>query len=54
MFDVLSMHMNSPATTTAISAFADHGNNGKVATVNGNAQISTSQSKFGGASAYFD
>jgi hypothetical protein len=52
-YDVLSMHMNGAASTAVTSAWADHGNSGKIPTVNGGAQISTAQSKFGGASGYF-
>ncbi len=40
--------------TNGSTAFMDSGNNGKTVTAYGNAQVSTAQSKFGGASAYFD
>lgn len=36
------------------TTFIDESNNAFTVTANGNAQISTAQSKFGGASAYFD
>lgn len=47
--DKILLQMNG---TNGSTTFTD--NSGKVWTANGNAQISTAQSKFGGASAYFD
>lgn len=46
---VLAMHMDGVNNSTT---FVDE--TGKTVTANGNVQISTAQSKFGGASAYFD
>ena len=46
---VLNMHMNGPSGSTA---FVDE--KGKKATAAGNAALSSTQSKFGGVSAYFD
>lgn len=46
---VLALHMDG---TNGSTTFTDV--TGKTVTANGNAQISTTQSKFGGASAYFD
>lgn len=46
---VLNMHMNGPAGSTA---FVDE--KGKTVTAYGNAALSSTQSKFGGVSAYFD
>jgi hypothetical protein len=40
--------------TNGSTTFTDSSNNGLTVTPNGNAQISTAQSKFGGASGYFD
>lgn len=47
----LLMHMNG---TNGSTTFTDSSANAVTATVYGNAQISTAQSRFGGASAYFD
>ena len=47
----LLLHMNGANASTT---FPDHSYNALAVTANGNAQISTAQSKFGGASAYFD
>jgi hypothetical protein len=47
----LLLHMDG---TNASTSFVDSGPNALAVTVNGDAKISTSQSKFGGASAYFD
>ena len=47
----LLLHMNGANASTY---FPDHSYNALTVTANGNAQISTAQSKFGGASAYFD
>ena len=46
---VLNMHMNGPSGS---AAFLDE--KGKVVTAAGNAALSSTQSKFGGVSAYFD
>ncbi len=48
---VLLLHADGSNGSTV---FVDSGSNGKTVTAYGNAQISTAQSKFGGASAYFD
>lgn len=48
---VLAMHMDG---TNGSTTFADSSISAKTVIGNGNAQISTAQSKFGGASAYFD
>jgi hypothetical protein len=48
---VLLTHMDGSNNSTA---FFDSSNNGRVWTVNGTSVISPTQSKFGGASAYFD
>ena len=52
-FDKVSLllHMNGSDGSTT---FTDSSNNAFTVTAGGNAQISTAQSKFGGASAYFD
>lgn len=52
-FDSVSLllHMNGSNGSTT---FTDSSVNGLTVTPNGNVQISTAQSKFGGASAYFD
>jgi hypothetical protein len=47
----LLLHMNGANASTT---FSDHSYNALAVTANGNAQISTAQSKFGGASAAFD
>ena len=47
----LLLHMDG---TNASTSFVDSGPNALAVTASGNAQISTAQSKFGGASAYFD
>jgi len=47
----LLLHMNG---TNASTNFIDSSLNGFTATANGNSQISTAQSKYGGASGYFD
>jgi hypothetical protein len=47
----LLLHMNGANASTY---FPDHSYNALAVTANGNAQISTAQSKFGGASALFD
>lgn len=47
----LLLHMNG---TNGSTTFTDNSSNAFTVTVNGNTQISTAQSKFGGASAYFD
>lgn len=47
----LLLHMNGANASTT---FPDHSYNALAVTANGNAQISTAQSKFGGASAAFD
>ena len=47
----LLLHMNGSNGSTT---FTDSSSNAHTVTANGNAQISTAQSKFGGASAYFD
>ena len=47
----LLLHMNGANASTY---FPDHSYNALTVTANGNAQISTAQSKFGGASALFD
>lgn len=47
----LLLHMNGANASTT---FTDSSKNNFTATVNGNAQISTAQSKFGGASGLFD
>ena len=47
----LLMHLNG---TNGSTTFTDNSPSPKSFTVNGNSQISTAQSKFGGASAYFD
>lgn len=47
----LLLHCNGADASTS---FPDSGGNNKTVTVNGNAQIDTAQSKFGGASALFD
>lgn len=47
----LLLHMNGSNGSTA---FSDSSKRGLAVTANGNAQISTAQSKFGGTSAYFD
>ena len=47
----LLLHMNGANASTT---FPDHSYNALAVTANGNAQISTAQSKFGGASALFD
>jgi|688.fasta_scaffold18900_14 hypothetical protein len=46
----LLLHMDGANNSTS---FVDSGPNAATVTVNGNAQISTAQSKFGGASGYF-
>lgn len=48
---VLNLKMDGANGSTV---FTDTSLSGKTSSVNGNAQISTTQSKFGGASAYFD
>lgn len=48
---VLLLHGDGANASTVIS---DSGANAKTVSVNGNAQISTTQSKFGGSSMYFD
>lgn len=48
---VLALHMDG---TNGSTTFTDSSPSAKTVTANGNAQISTAQSKFGGASAYFD
>ena len=52
-FDSVSLllHMNGSNGSTT---FTDSSSNALTVTANGNAQISTAQSKFGGASGYFD
>ena len=50
-YTVLLLHMNDADTSTT---FTDSSNSGKTVTVNGNAQIDTAQSKFGGSSGLFD
>ena len=47
----LLCHFNG---TNGSTTFTDNSKNNLTVTVNGNSQISTAQSKFGGASAYFD
>jgi hypothetical protein len=47
----LLLHMNGSNGSTV---FTDNSSNAVAVTANGNAQISTAQSKFGGASGYFD
>lgn len=47
----LLLHCNG---TNGSTTFTDSSQNGLNVTANGNSQISTAQSKFGGASAYFD
>lgn len=47
----LLLHMDG---TNGSTTFTDNSANSFTPTVNGNAQISTTQSKFGGASCYFD
>lgn len=47
----LLLHMDGSNGSTT---FTDSSNNALTVTANGNAQISTAQSKFGGASGYFD
>ena len=47
----LLLHMDGANGSTT---FTDNSNNNYTVTANGNAQISTAQSKFGGASGYFD
>jgi hypothetical protein len=47
----LLLHMDGSNGSTT---FPDSSSNGLTVTRYGNAQISTAQSKFGGASAYFD
>lgn len=47
----LLLHMDGSNGSTTIT---DSSSNGLTVTANGNAQISTAQSKFGGSSAYFD
>ena len=47
----LLLHCNG---TNGSTTFTDSSQNGLTVAANGNAQISTAQSKFGGASAYFD
>ena len=47
----LLLHMDGVNGSTT---FTDNSNNNFTVTANGNAQISTAQSKFGGASGYFD
>ena len=47
----LLLHMNGSNGSTT---FTDNSSNALTVTANGNAQISTAQSKFGGASGYFD
>jgi hypothetical protein len=47
----LLLHMGGSNGSTT---FTDSSSNGLTVTANGNAQISTTQSKFGGSSAYFD
>lgn len=47
----LLLHMDGANGSTT---FTDDSNNNFTVTANGNAQISTTQSKFGGASGYFD
>ena len=49
--NVLLLHMDGANGSTT---FTDNSNSAKVPTVVGNAQISTAQSKFGGASGLFD
>lgn len=48
---VLALHMDG---TNGSTTFTDSSPSAKTVTANGNAQISTAQSKFGGASGYFD
>lgn len=48
---VLALHMDG---TNGSTTFTDSSASAKAVTATGNAQISTAQSKFGGASAYFD
>lgn len=48
---VLSLHMNG---TNASTTFVDSSSYGRTIAASGNAQISTAQSKFGGASGLFD
>lgn len=48
---VLMLHMDGANTSTT---FTDSSTSGKTITANGNAQISTAQSQFGGASGLFD
>jgi hypothetical protein len=52
-FDNVSLLLPMDGTNGS-TTFTDESNNGLTVTANGNAQISTSESKFGGASAYFD
>lgn len=47
----LLLHMDG---TNGSTSFVDSGPNALAVTASGNAQVSTAQSKFGGASAYFD
>ena len=47
----LLLHMDG---TNGSTTFTDKSNNALTVTASGNAQISTTQSKFGGSSAYFD
>ena len=48
---VLLLHMDGADASTT---FTDHSSSAKTVTANGNAQIDTAQSKFGGASGLFD
>lgn len=48
---VLLLHCNGADASTT---FVDNSNSNHTVTANGNAQVDTAQSKFGGASAYFD
>lgn len=48
---ILLLHMDG---TNGSTSFVDSGPNGLAVTANGNAAISTADSKFGGASGYFD
>jgi len=51
---VLLLHGDGAQSTTYGTNFRETSNNGKVVTAYGDARVSTSQSKFGGASMSFD
>jgi len=52
-YSSVSLLLNGNGTNGS-TTFTDSSNNSHTVTANGNAQISTAQSKFGGASMYFD